>query len=192
MSDFDHANPHQFSYDPVFQVCYRTLDFLGVLGYRVGDDGSVWSRKLRGSRTGTLTNKWTKIVGYKNNVSGYVSVYSGTPGGDWYVHYLVLVAFVGPRPEWMVALHDNDVPDDNRLCNLSWGTRQRNIEDSIRNGGWPIGEQRTQSKLTDEMVRLIKIGLRDRVPKSHLAAKFGVSISAITQIQKGLAWRHVL
>lgn len=50
------------------------------------------------------------------------------------VHPLVLEAFVGPRPEGCDCCHLNDVPDDNRLENLRWGTRSQNILDSVRNG----------------------------------------------------------
>lgn len=50
------------------------------------------------------------------------------------VHSLVLETFVGPCPVGMEALHDNDVRDDNRLSNLSWGTRSQNVLDSVRNG----------------------------------------------------------
>lgn len=50
------------------------------------------------------------------------------------VNVLMLEAFVGPRPEGMVARHLNDVPDDNRLENLAWGTQGQNREDSVRNG----------------------------------------------------------
>lgn len=51
-----------------------------------------------------------------------------------YVHHLVLEAFVGPRPPGMIACHWNDVPDDNRLANLRWGTIRDNRLDMIRNG----------------------------------------------------------
>jgi hypothetical protein len=50
------------------------------------------------------------------------------------VHNLVLEAFVGPCPEGMEACHLNDVPDDNRLANLRWGTRSDNMRDRVRNG----------------------------------------------------------
>lgn len=51
------------------------------------------------------------------------------------VNVLMLEAFIGPRPEGMVARHRNDVPGDNRLENLLWGTQSQNRHDSVRNGG---------------------------------------------------------
>lgn len=50
------------------------------------------------------------------------------------VHRLVLEAFEGPCPDGMEACHWNDVPDDNRLENLRWGTHAENMRDRTRNG----------------------------------------------------------
>jgi hypothetical protein len=55
-------------------------------------------------------------------------------------HALVLEAFVGPRPPGAVARHLNDVPDDNRLENLEWGTSAQNTEDAFANGGRKLKE----------------------------------------------------
>lgn len=52
-----------------------------------------------------------------------------------YVHVVVLEAFVGPCPDGMESLHFDDVPDNNALSNLRWGTRSDNISDRMRNGG---------------------------------------------------------
>lgn len=50
------------------------------------------------------------------------------------VHVLVLTAFVGPRPDGMVACHNNGNGKDNRLENLRWDTESANVQDSIRHG----------------------------------------------------------
>jgi hypothetical protein len=49
------------------------------------------------------------------------------------VNVLVLEAFVGPRPNGHDSCHENDIPDDNRLANLRWGTRSENHADAARN-----------------------------------------------------------
>lgn len=51
-----------------------------------------------------------------------------------YIHHLVLLSFVGERPEGSVGRHLNDVPGDNRASNLAWGTASENTRDSVRNG----------------------------------------------------------
>lgn len=46
------------------------------------------------------------------------------------VHELVLLAFVGPRPEGLPHIrHLNDIPTDNRLENLAYGTAFENMHD---------------------------------------------------------------
>lgn len=53
------------------------------------------------------------------------------------VAHLVLEAFVGPRPDGMECCHGNDIPSDNRLCNLRWDTSSANKLDMVRNGNHP-------------------------------------------------------
>lgn len=49
------------------------------------------------------------------------------------VHQEVLRAFIGPS-NGRIALHWNDIPADNRLENLRWGTYSDNQHDRVRNG----------------------------------------------------------
>lgn len=51
-----------------------------------------------------------------------------------WIHQLVLAAFVGPRPEGMEVAHENGDPQDNRLTNLSYKTKNGNMLDSVRHG----------------------------------------------------------
>lgn len=55
-------------------------------------------------------------------------------GTTFKVHHLVLSAFVGPRPPGMDGLHWDDVPDNNMLSNLRYGTPSDNRHDQVRNG----------------------------------------------------------
>ena len=50
------------------------------------------------------------------------------------VSSLVLEAFVSPRPHKMVVRHLNGNAQDDRLCNLTWGTQSDNILDKIHHG----------------------------------------------------------
>jgi hypothetical protein len=49
------------------------------------------------------------------------------------VHRLVMLAFVGPKPEGHIIRHLNDDPLDNWLNNLEYGTPAQNAEDRSRN-----------------------------------------------------------
>jgi hypothetical protein len=49
-------------------------------------------------------------------------------GGKMYkIHALVAAAFIGPRPPGLEVMHANDIPTDNRVENLSYGSRAENI-----------------------------------------------------------------
>lgn len=48
--------------------------------------------------------------------------------------HLVLEAFVGPRPEGMVARHLDDEKTNNHVGNLRWGSVSENSLDAVRNG----------------------------------------------------------
>jgi flavin-dependent thymidylate synthase len=50
------------------------------------------------------------------------------------VHKLVLNAFVGPAPIGFEARHLNNNRFDNRLSNIEWNTRRRNIDDRMETG----------------------------------------------------------
>jgi len=69
----------------------------------------------------------------KKSASNYLFVNLADPNGkivSEYVHTLVLTAFVGPRPNGMVACHWNDKRFDNRLSNLRWDTMKNNQADA--------------------------------------------------------------
>lgn len=62
------------------------------------------------------------------------------------LHRIILEAFEGPCPERHEGLHDDDIPSNNALPNLRWGTRGENVKDAIKNGRrskfWGINQAR--------------------------------------------------
>jgi hypothetical protein len=108
--------------------------------YEVSDLGRVRSlaRRVPHGRLGhiTVTERILKPVAVMRG--GYASVMLSQGGAErhYKVHHLVLCAFVGPMPEGDAhTRHLNDLPTDNRLVNLKWGTRAENMRDAVRNGG---------------------------------------------------------
>jgi len=101
--------------------------------YEVSDRGGVRSMNrldARGrKRVGKPLAQVTASSGHK-----YVSLFGGGRRTRFGVHALVLMAFVGPRPPRHDACHWNDVPGDNQIENLRWGTRSDNRLDAVRNG----------------------------------------------------------
>lgn len=120
---------------------------------------------------------------------GHVSVALGR-GNSVNVHRLVLEAFVGPCPDGMEALHENDVPSDNALGNLRWGTRGENLLDAVRNGKKPVGEQVRHSKLRCADIPVIRKRLVTEGPCA-IARSYGVNETTIRQVRDGTSWRHV-
>lgn len=49
----------------------------------------------------------------------------------WLVQYLVMLAFVGPRPDGYCVDHINRIRDDNRISNLRYVTRGQNSHNRI-------------------------------------------------------------
>ena len=108
------------------------------------------------------------------------------------VHRAVLEAFVGPPPTVnSVCRHKNDVPNDNRLENLEWGSKSDNAQDAIRNGRWGINENSVKAKLSNEDVQTIRGRYIMGIPLKDIAAEFGVHATHIYGIVKRKFWKHL-
>lgn len=104
---------------------------------------------------------------------------------------LVLLAFVGPRPDGMQCCHENDDPWDNRLENLRWDTQRANSADALRNGGTPIGEACHGARLCEADVRLIRESYAAGEKSPSIAARFGVSARTVRDAATGRTWAHI-
>ena len=91
--------------------------------YHVSDLGRVRSLPRWDGRR----NMSGKVLSPGGSKSGHETVALGK-GNSKTVHSLVLLAFIGPRPEGADILHGNHVPWDNRLCNIRYGTRSENLK----------------------------------------------------------------
>lgn len=129
-------------------------------GYLVSRDGRVfscWRQRHRGSGPAALLGSRSVIDETPRELStfdrmkrggepsGYRSVCLRRDGAhrNLYVHELVLLAFVGPRPSPShEILHGNGQRDDNRLENLRYGTVAENYDDRCSHGRqWNWGKR---------------------------------------------------
>lgn len=131
-----------------------------------------------------------RMLRLKRTKKGYLEVMLRRKGRMRRVHQLVLEAFVGPCPDGQEARHENDVKDDNRLANLLWGTKSENQHDAIKNGRSPIGDDKSNAKLSSEDIPSIRHRLKTEGCIA-IAHSFGVSETAIRNIKDGRSWRHV-
>ena len=167
------------------------------MGYRVGDDGSVWSCWRNTGKPACSSHPSGPWKPLKPDVDsrGRRRFTLRTGGRGRYAKFLasrlVLAAFVGPCPDGMEACHDNGDPSDDRLGNLRWDTHSANLLDRRRHGTNVCGEQIHTAKLTAEDVREIRARRAAGEPISEIAARVGVTATNVSFICNGRTWQHV-
>lgn len=160
-------------------------DIAGFPGYQVSDDGDVisfWRVRKNCRHLGTTPKPVSQSLTH-----GHLKVNLNSDGKKYcrYVHSLMLIAFRGPRPRGCVARHLNDIPTDNILSNLAWGTPVENAEDALRNGRLPYGEKASAAKLSRAVVERILVRLSQGESQRSLAKEHGVTQTLVSLIKRG-------
>lgn len=105
------------------------------------------------------------------------------------VHQLVLLAFVGKCPAGLMTIHLNHKPSDNRLANLEYGTRSKNIRMDFEIGSrCHAGERAPNAKLTSDQVLEIRAV---SLTTYELAEKYGVTERNIRTVLSRKTWTHI-
>jgi hypothetical protein len=93
-----------------------------------------------------------------------------------------------PVPKGMYGCHTCDNPPCVRTDHLYPGTPKQNRADATARGRDRLGEDRSNSKLTADDVRAIRLatGTHDEI-----AAAFGVARSNVSLIRERKTWKHV-
>ncbi len=145
------------------QTPFRVQKAIDALAVDARDGDEEW-RAVIGyeghyevSSSGRVRSKTGRAVRPRPRGKGYRAVSLSRNGevSDRLVQHLVLEAFIGPAGADEEARHANDDRSDNRLANLSWGTRAQNMADAARHGTagvWMKG----RSTLTPEQVAEIR------------------------------------
>lgn len=187
---------HARNYDDVrCPVCGcphdRRSDITGFDGYRVGDNGDVWSSRVNGYRD--QRGAWKQLTPDITK-EGYLRITLRGPEGSrhFFVHDLVLTAFIGPRPPGMQARHfpDRD-PANNVVCNLRWGTPKENSDDKVIHGTKVQGSKSPAAKLSEDDVAEMRVRIDHGESIRDVALRLGVHASRISHILAGRAWHHV-
>jgi hypothetical protein len=180
--------------DGILQVEYRSIPGFPEW-YRVGSDGTVWTKLVRGSWRHHRLGEWRQLKAGRTD-RGYHTVFIRGVAADKpksnHVHRLVLLAFVGERPDGMHTRHLNGNPGDSRLVNLAYGTPAENQADRIPHGRSNRGERHGRAKLSDDGVRELKRRLAAGESRTALAAELGVSYETVRDIDNGKRWAHVV
>ncbi len=214
MSTVDYTRPN---YEKRYAFALRALakgvevwaDVLGYEGlYKVSNFGRVKSLARRVyKKDGSLHyTQRERVLKYQVSTNGYpmVNLTSGI-SGIFCIHYLVLITFVGPKPDDYQCRHLDGVRTNNLVNNLLWGTVQENADDRKKHGTnvgnrgrtrgmhYNCGELGGKSKLKNEDVFAIRQMYRDGVRNLAMIARiYGVTRPSIADIVAGKKWRHLL
>lgn len=151
--------------DNIDTTLEKWLPIPGYDGYEVSDQGRVRSYR-RGQPS---------IIGSTKDSYPNVLLYNGRARRRFTVHSLVMLAFVGPRPDGQEVRHLNGSPKDNRLVNLKYGTSKENSADCEAHGRTRRGEAHGNCKLSDAQVEEFLRRLDKGELLKDLASEFGIS-----------------
>jgi hypothetical protein len=102
----------------------------------------------------------------------------------YYVHALVLEAFVGPRPAGHETNHINGNKADNRLENLEWVSTSENQKHALANR---LRKTKVDPLIATEIHRRFHAG----ECRHYLASLFGISRTHVYRIGRGDCWSYV-
>lgn len=105
------------------------------------------------------------------------------------VHSLVMLAFVGARPDGADICHANGDATDNRVANLRYDSRAANIIDSKAHGTFSEAGNHPYALLTNEQA--LSIYTTSGVPATEIAKLHGVTKAVVNQIWRGDSWASV-
>lgn len=168
--------------------------------YAVSSDGKVMRRVIdRKNHTPRVLSAWIGNHGYPT-----VGLSKDGAVHRRLVHRLVCEAFHGPAPTKLHQVaHADGTRTNANAANLRWVTRSENMEDARAHGTLamgarhgrtrspertPRGERHGHAKITEDDVRIIR---SSGASGSVLAARYGISPSAISVIRSGKTWKHV-
>lgn len=167
------------------ELSERWLPVPGYEGwYEVSDQGNVVSLARQTTR-GKLLKPQVGTKGYRQvglSKYGKVKIFR--------VSNLVLAAFTGPRPPGEEACHGPGGKADDRLANLTWGTRSKNQLDRRRDGTSNQGERSIRPRLTSAIVLECRRRHAAGEAQASLAGEFGVSVASMGAAIRGVTYAN--
>lgn len=120
----------------------------------------------------------------------YVNLFKDKCHSVRLVHDLVLVSFIGKRPEKMECRHLDGNRLNNKLSNLVWGTSSENTLDSVIHGTHVDnkGEKSGVAKLNNKKVWAIR---KDKRSHKEIAKEYDIHIDYVSKIKTKKQWRHI-
>jgi len=184
--------------------------------YEVSDLGNV--RRLKPGRSTFVGRPVMPLM----SAGGYAQVClrSDSETKRWYLHHLVISAFVGERPEGMVINHKDGNKTNNKLENLEYVTYAENSKHARDNLFYrrgpkmekkPLkglakgdrhwtrtspekiarGDKMPHCKLTPEMVVEAKRRVAAGEKQITVAKEFNISVAQMSRIIRGIRWTYL-
>lgn len=127
--------------------------------------------------------------------NGYLGVVLSTHGrkmsrASVLVQYLVLEAFVGPRPLGAYCCHADGNRVNNHLSNLRWDTPRSNSGDARKHGTLCLGERVHSARLTPIDVHLVR-ALSPHCSSSEIGGLLHVHQVTVRDIINKRTWSHL-
>lgn len=123
--------------------------------------------------------------------SGYGQFSRTVPGERLQTHYAHRVSyeiFVGAVPEGLFVLHSCDRPICVQPACLELGTNLKNMRDAAERERVEKGEDKWNAKLTEDDVRMIR---ESPLTQTALSRLLGTDPSTISDVRRGVTWKHV-
>ena len=160
--------------------------------YEASDQGRVRSLSRYGILGKGMGMKKGKVL--KRGKCGlyfHHGLCKGGVQGNYSVHRLVMLTFVGPRPEGLEICHGDGDPENNTLGNLRYGTKIENAADKSVHRTNNEGDTNPRAKLTADEVMGIYIRCEKGEPQNEIAKELNISQITVNHIATGRTWSSV-
>ena len=164
--------------------------------YKASSNGKIKSLeriiyKIRNEKK--ISQKVTeKILTPFVDKDGYKCVLLSRNGKTIYtsIHRLVAMTFLSNPQNKPMVNHKDGNKANNHVSNLEWCTHKENEKHALINGLKSRGSNFSSAKLHETDIPTIRKQLKDKVPATQIARKYGVHSCIIYGIRDGKLWRH--
>lgn len=172
----------------------RILYLPGHPGYACSDTGLILSCVDGNKYTSNKYSASWRVLRSNRTPDGYPHVRIRIQTGRSIcqnVHSLILLSFVGPRPEGYVCRHLDGSKTNNNLSNICWGTPKENSDDRLLHGRTRIGSSHSLTKFSDDDVREMRRLYLEGTTRVSIAKTFNASVTSVCDIVSGKSRRYV-
>ena len=171
-----------------------------VIGYEGLYEVSIYGRVRRTSNGGNwpaghfmTLQKWPPVFNKKNATRyWHVNLSKDNKRRGFYIHRLVMAAFVGTCPDGYQTHHKDGNGQNNRLENLEYVTRSQNMKYKYQMARHShVGSKNPCARLTEKSVKQIRERYANGETQCVIAKAFGVSQVMVSRIILRKSWAHV-